>query len=113
MSNLGPQFDPATEARHIKNNKTRLTKDIKSSLGDMYAPQRSYISRGKGGKVRLRTSGVVYTPIDSVNTLIHYHLGSGRTSPELVKQHTERIFGALKDAGYNVSMSGDKIHVRH
>ena len=116
MSNLGQQFDPATEARHIQNNKSRLTRTLKASLGEFAAPQRRYLSKSKGGRAWLKSAGVVYTPIDSNNTLVHYSLATG-TRPsehsEMLNSYHERIFGALKDAGYNVSMSGDKIHVKH
>jgi len=106
MSNLGPQFDPLQEARHIKSNKSRLTRTLKA-VG--LEPRRRFKSRS--GKVSMKSAGLVYTATDSNSTTVHYATGSpGDTN---VEPYHQRILKALIDADYNASMKDGKIHVQH
>lgn len=105
MSNLGPQFDPETEARHIKNNKSRLTRTLKA-VG--LEPRRQ--TKSRSGKVSMRSAGLVYTATDSNSTTVHYTTGSPRDN---VEPYHQRILKALIDADYNASMKDNRVHVQH
>ena len=110
MSNLSQQFDANDQqkAAAIRNNKTRLTRVLKPRF---LGPRKRSTNRAGQGRM---TAGVVYTPIDENQTLIHWQPETfGSLSPEM-KQHKHGvIFNVLQQAGFNVSMRDDQIHVQH
>ena len=109
MSNLSQQFDgdALQRARYIRNNQVKLTRVLKPKL---LGPRRKISGRGPS---RL-SSGVVYTPVDENTTIVHWQ-GESLTKPsdEYLKGQNQRVYDALKESGFNVTMKNGKIHVQH
>jgi hypothetical protein len=93
-------------------NQAKVTRTLKAIGIGRY--ERIVSKKMKKARYSTYHAGVEYTPIDAATTAVKWRgNGNGSSDQALREKYHPRIEQALKEAGFQTTLHGDSIHIKH